>query len=91
MRACLASPSPRFCAVPPAGFYTAPAVSHPPVCCGRRLQLRALLRPGRGRLLLAVVLPFRPFVEDGAGRRPPAELLPLPPDASFEASLGAPP
>jgi len=50
-------------------------------------QLRALLRPGGGRLLLAVVLPFRPFVEEGTQRKPPAEALGLPPDASFELSL----
>jgi SAM-dependent methyltransferase len=49
--------------------------------------LRELLRAGSGRLLLAVVLPFRPFVEDGAARRPPSERLDLPPDASFELSL----
>jgi SAM-dependent methyltransferase len=52
-------------------------------------QLRDLLLPGTGRLLLAVVLPFRPFVEDGTARRPPAEPLHLPPNASFEASLSA--
>jgi SAM-dependent methyltransferase len=50
-------------------------------------QLRDLLLPGDGRLLLAVVLPFRPFVEDGPVRREPAELLHLPPDGSFEESL----
>ena len=50
-------------------------------------QLRDLVLPGDGRLLLAVVLPFRPFVEDGTSRRPPAEAFGLPPGASFEASL----
>jgi hypothetical protein len=50
-------------------------------------QLRDLLLPGTGRLLLAVVLPFRPFVEDGTARRAPAEALQLPPNGSFEASL----
>jgi hypothetical protein len=50
-------------------------------------QLRDLLMPGSGRLLLAVVLPFRPFVEDGTSRRAPAEQLGLPPNGSFEASL----
>ena len=49
----------------------------------------ALLAPGTGRLLLAVVLPFRPFVEAGATRRPPAESLGLSPDAGFEASASA--
>ena len=50
-------------------------------------QLRDLVLPGDGRLLLAVVLPFRPFVEDGTERREPAELLHLPPNGSFEESL----
>lgn len=50
-------------------------------------QLRRLLRPGTGRLLLAVVLPFRPFVEDGTLRRLPAEALGLPPNGGFEESL----
>jgi SAM-dependent methyltransferase len=52
-------------------------------------QLRDLLIPGEGRLLLAVVLPFRPFVEDGTQRRAPAEPLAMSPEASFEASLTA--
>ncbi len=52
-------------------------------------RLRDVLLPGEGRLLLAVVLPFRPFVEDGTQRRTPAEALGLSPDASFEASLAA--
>lgn len=34
-------------------------------------QLRAMLRPGSGRLILAVVIPFRPFVEDGKTHRAP--------------------
>ena len=34
-------------------------------------QLRAMLRPGSGRLVLAVVIPFRPFVEDGKTHRAP--------------------
>ena len=38
-------------------------------------QIRPLLRPGTGRLLMAVVLPFCPFVEDGSGQRPPTERL----------------
>lgn len=48
--------------------------------------LRDRLRPG-GRLLLAVVLPFRPFVEEGVGRQQPLEPLPLPPDGSWEESV----
>ena len=50
-------------------------------------QLRDLVLPEDGRLLLAVVLPFRPFVEDGTERREPAEQLHLPPNGSFEESL----
>ena len=50
-------------------------------------SLASLLKPGSGQLLLAVVLPFRPFVEQGTERRPPAEALHLPPNASFETSV----
>lgn len=39
-------------------------------------RIRELLKP-QGRLLLAVVLPFCPFVESGARKLPPTELLPL--------------
>ena len=46
-------------------------------------QLRSLLAPG-GTLVLAVVIPFRPFVEDGKTHRPPRERLPLPRDGSWE-------
>lgn len=49
------------------------------------LEAAALLRPG-GCLLVAVVLPFRPFVEEGTARRAPTEALGLPRDASFETS-----
>ena len=53
-----------------------------------------LLRPGTGRLLLAVVLPLCEFVEDGTARRPPNGPLPLEgarcrDGASFEQSLSA--
>jgi SAM-dependent methyltransferase len=47
-------------------------------------QLRELLVPGSGRLLLAVVLPFRPFVEDGTRKTPPTERLPLDPNGECE-------
>lgn len=50
-------------------------------------SLRSLLAPGTGRLLLAVVLPFRPFVEVGAARRPPLQDLCLPENVGFERSL----
>lgn len=39
-------------------------------------RIRQLMCPG-GLLLLAVVLPFCPFVEDGPRQRDPVELLPL--------------
>ncbi|CAK0879464.1 unnamed protein product [Prorocentrum cordatum] len=49
--------------------------------CGR-------LQPGKGLLVLALVLPYRPFVDRGArGRGRPSERLPLPPGASWEASV----
>ena len=38
-------------------------------------QVRPLIRPGTGRLLVALVLPYCPFVEDGSGQRPPTERL----------------
>ena len=46
-------------------------------------QLRSLLAPG-GTLVLAVVIPFRPFVEDGKTHRPPRERLPLPTNGTWE-------
>lgn len=53
-----------------------------------------LARPGTGRILVAVVLPFCEFVEEGAVRRAPRGPLPLRgarcgDAASFEASLSA--
>lgn len=49
--------------------------------CSRPLQLLADMRdclaPGHGRLLLAIVLPFCPFVEEGPKQVRPAEILPL--------------
>ena len=47
-------------------------------------QLRAMLRPDVGRLVLAVVIPFRPFVEDGKAYRAPKERLGLPSNGSWE-------
>eukprot|EP00927_Polykrikos_kofoidii_P036369 TRINITY_DN30708_c0_g1_i1.p1 TRINITY_DN30708_c0_g1~~TRINITY_DN30708_c0_g1_i1.p1 ORF type:complete len:335 (-),score=37.93 TRINITY_DN30708_c0_g1_i1:16-1020(-) len=49
-------------------------------------ELRSQLRPASGRLLLAVVLPFRPFVERGNGKVAPAERLPLPRNGDWEES-----
>jgi hypothetical protein len=40
-------------------------------------QIRALLDPKDGVLLLAVVLPFAAFVETGTRRVPPSEILPM--------------
>lgn len=51
------------------------------------MQCRMLV-PNTGRLLMAVVLPFRPFVESGTKRTPPKEKLGLNPDANFE--VGSP-
>ncbi|RYG50362.1 methyltransferase domain-containing protein, partial [archaeon] len=53
-----------------------------------------LLKPGTGRLLMAVVLPFSEFVEDGTERRAPHGMLPMRgarcgDGASFEHSLSA--
>ncbi|KAL6055853.1 Methyltransferase-like protein 9 [Balamuthia mandrillaris] len=42
-------------------------------------QMKDALRPGSGRLLLAIVLPFHPFVEDGPSwsqKQPSEQLLP---------------
>merc|ERR1711957_509274 len=46
----------------------------------------AQLHPA-GKLLVSVVLPFRPSVEVGGVLRPPRESLGLPRDASFEESV----
>ena len=48
-------------------------------------QLRELLKDDGGVLVLAVVLPFRPFVEDGAEHRAPREALGLDPNGAWEA------
>jgi SAM-dependent methyltransferase len=52
-------------------------------------EIRRRLRPESGRALLAVVLPFRPFVEVGSlGRtQPPAEALGMDPLAGWEESV----
>lgn len=54
-------------------------------------QVRTLLKPRTGLLVVAVVLPFRPMVEDGSSKRAPARPLLLPPavavpGVSFETS-----
>ena len=37
--------------------------------------------------MLAVVIPFRPFVEDGKTHRPPKERLYLPTDGTWEKGV----
>lgn len=49
-------------------------------------RMRALTRPKGGLVLLAVVLPFDPFVEDGSGQKPPNQRLPIR-ARSFEGAL----
>lgn len=49
--------------------------------------VRNLLHPMHGKLVLAVVLPFRPFVEDGTTRRIPKESLPLPVNCTWEEGV----
>lgn len=54
--------------------------------------LKELLVPGTGRLLVAVVLPWCPFVEDGGRQRKPSEHLPMrggkcKEKATFESSV----
>ena len=39
--------------------------------------------------MLAVVIPFRPFVEDGKTHRPPRERLPLPTDGDLGGRRGS--
>ncbi|KAK3239686.1 hypothetical protein CYMTET_50401 [Cymbomonas tetramitiformis] len=50
-------------------------------------QLHGLVEGGSGRVIIAVVLPFRPFVEHGAERRSPIERLNMDPNASWEQSV----
>ena len=55
-------------------------------------SMRDMMRPGSSYALLAVVLPWCPFVEDGAKQKPPSEPLPMDgglccKGATFEASL----
>jgi hypothetical protein len=54
--------------------------------------LKALVKPGTGRILIAVVLPWCPFVERGAKQASPEEELPMQgglcrEGATFERSL----
>lgn len=51
-------------------------------------DIRALLNPDHGRLIIAVVLPFRPFVESGTQQLPPTERLGLSPRAKFSDAVG---
>ncbi len=50
-------------------------------------QIHSKLSPG-GHLLLALVLPYQPFVESGMSQSSPSELLPLSEDDSWEVSVG---
>jgi len=52
-------------------------------------QLRKLLKDDGGQLLLAVVVPFRPFVEEGNAHRPPLERLGLDPNSAWESGVNA--
>jgi SAM-dependent methyltransferase len=52
-------------------------------------QLRKLLKDEGGVLVLAVVVPFRPFVEDGNEHRAPREQLGLDPNGAWEAGVNA--
>jgi hypothetical protein len=52
-------------------------------------DLRKLVKPVTGRLVLAVVIPFRPFVERADGNAPPKERLPLPSQGAWEAGVNA--
>ena len=50
-------------------------------------QLRKLLKDDGGVLVLAVVVPFRPFVEDGNEHRAPREALGLDPNGAWESGV----
>ena len=50
-------------------------------------QLRKLLKDDGGVLVLAVVVPFRPFVEEGNEHRAPREALGLNPNGAWEAGV----
>jgi len=53
-------------------------------------QLRECLQPGRGILILAIVVPFRPFVERADGSRgKPLETVNAPSSGSWEAGVEA--
>lgn len=52
-------------------------------------QLRKLLKDKDGKLVIAVVVPFRPFVEDGNNHRAPKEKLGLDPNGPWELGVNA--
>lgn len=52
-------------------------------------ELRALLNDDGGVLVLAVVVPFRPFVEDGQNHRVPKQKLGLDPNGNWETGVNA--
>ena len=60
--------------------------SHPK---GLLKTMRSLMKPSTGKLLLAVVFPFRPFVEVGWGGKlvKPEEDLGMDPEAGWESSV----
>jgi len=53
-------------------------------------QLKRALKPGTGVLILAIVVPFRPFVEGADGTRTkPSETVDAPSSGSWEAGVEA--
>ena len=50
-------------------------------------QMHGKLRPG-GHLLLALVLPYQPFVERGPSQAKPGEFLPLEETETWEEAVG---
>jgi SAM-dependent methyltransferase len=53
-------------------------------------EMKALLKPG-GIIVLAVVVPWCPFVENGTVQQPPSERLPIPPGCPCKGNVTAMP